>query len=63
MDSKKLQELERFIDLKLTEISKRLPEAVHNDPASFACGYNMGYKSALLDMEAELLGGRVDELL
>lgn len=51
MDSKKLQELERFVDLKIAEISKKMPDAVHENPASFACGYNMGYKSALLDIE------------
>ena len=54
MDKKKLDELKRFIDSKISEISKRLPDSVHDNPASFACGYNTGYKQALLDIEKAL---------
>lgn len=40
-----------FIDDKLSEIAKHLPELVHTKPDSFACGHTMGYKQALLDLQ------------
>jgi hypothetical protein len=40
-----------WIDNKLAEIANKLPTLVHTEPASFSCGYNVGYKSALLDLE------------
>lgn len=36
---------------KLKEIAGRLPTFVHSDPSSFACGFNAGYKLALLDLD------------
>jgi hypothetical protein len=36
---------------KLNEIAEKLPMQTHTEPASFACGYNMGYKQALLDLQ------------
>jgi len=46
--------LNQWIDSKLAEITNQLPTLVHQDPASFACGYNTGYKNALLDLEKHL---------
>jgi len=43
--------LRNWIDEKLLEIASKLPTLVHTDPASFACGHNMGYKQALLDLD------------
>jgi hypothetical protein len=43
--------LNDWIDGKLAEIANKLPSLVHQDAASFACGYNTGYKNALLDLE------------
>jgi hypothetical protein len=42
--------LNDWIDEELREISLKLPTLVHNDPSSFSCGYNAGYKGALLDL-------------
>jgi hypothetical protein len=42
---------------KLGEISTKLPTLVHAEPASFSCGYNTGYKHALLDLERTLEEG------
>ena len=42
--------IQQWIDKKLKEISERLPIQIHQDPASFACGYNMGYKQAMIDL-------------
>jgi len=52
--------LNEWIDLKLHEISLRLPFEVHEDPASFACGYNSGYKSAILDLKDKLDMNEID---
>lgn len=46
--------LEEWINRKLAEIAERLPELVHSDPASFACGFNAGYKQCLLEMDRVL---------
>ncbi len=46
--------LNDWIDGKLEEISGKLPELAHTEPASFCCGYNSGYKQAMLDLEAYL---------
>ena len=43
--------LQEWIDDKFAEIAKKLPTLVHSEPASFACGHNMGYKQALLDLD------------
>jgi hypothetical protein len=46
--------LNQWIDNKLAQVATSLPSSIHQDPASFSCGYNVGYKSALLDLEKEL---------
>lgn len=46
--------LEQWINDKLADIGTRLPSLVHEDAASFACGYNAGYKRCLLDLVAKL---------
>jgi hypothetical protein len=43
--------LRDWIDEKLSEIAQKLPTLVHEEPASFACGYNAGFKSALLELD------------
>lgn len=43
--------LDDWIDSKLADIAEKLPKQVHTEPASFACGYNVGYKQAMLDLE------------
>ena len=43
--------LQEWIDDKIAEIANKLPTLVHTEPASFSCGYNMGYKQAMLDLE------------
>lgn len=43
-----------WIDKKMSEIAQKLPTLVHTEPSSFACGFNMGYKQALLDLEHHL---------
>jgi hypothetical protein len=43
--------LQDWIDQKIAEIAKKLPTLVHTEPASFSCGYNMGYKQAMLDLD------------
>jgi len=46
-----MNDIEQWIDSKLADIAKKLPGLVHSDPASFACGYNSGYKKALLELD------------
>jgi hypothetical protein len=46
--------LNQWIDDKLAVIASNLPTLIHQDAASFASGYNTGYKSALLDLEKKL---------
>lgn len=43
--------LNQWIDNKLAEIANKLPTLLYQDVASFDCGYNMGYKQCLLDLE------------
>lgn len=43
--------LQEWIDAKIENIAEKLPSLVHTEPASFACGYNMGYKQAMLDLD------------
>ena len=40
-----------WLNKKISEIAKKLPTLVHTEPASFSCGYNVGYKQAMLDLE------------
>lgn len=48
--------IEEWINTKIAEIATKLPTLVHTEPASFSCGYNMGYKSAMLDLDRFLEG-------
>jgi hypothetical protein len=43
--------LQDWIDKKIADIAKKLPTLVHSEPASFSCGFNVGYKQALLDLD------------
>lgn len=53
--------LELWLNDKLAEIATKLPTLVHGDPASFNCGYNAGYKQAMIDLGRKLYGDEVDE--
>lgn len=44
--------LQDWINDKLKEVAAKLPTLVHTEAASFSCGYNTGYKHALLDLES-----------
>ena len=44
-------EIQTWIDEKLAEIAEKLPTLVHEDPASITWGYNLRYKSALLELD------------
>ncbi len=46
--------LPEWINSRLSYIAKLLPQLTHDEPASFACGYNAGYKNALLDIQGFL---------
>jgi hypothetical protein len=43
-------DLQQYINIKLAAIAQSLPITV-DKPASFACGYDTGYKQAMLDLE------------
>ena len=43
--------LQGWIDDKIAEIAIKLPTLVHTKPASFSCGFNTGYKQAMLDLD------------
>jgi len=49
-----------WIDAKLCEIAAKLPSLVHSDPASFNCGYNSGYKQAVLELDRLLEAQEID---
>ncbi len=55
-------ELQEWIDFKLGLIALRLPRLVKEQPDSFSCGHNMGYKQAMLDL-SQALETDVDELI
>jgi hypothetical protein len=55
-------ELQEWIDTKLGGIALRLPRLVKEQPDSFSCGHNMGYKQALLDLSQQLETD-IDELI
>ncbi len=46
--------LNQWIDGKIADIANKLPTLVHQDAASFACGYHTGYRTALFDLERKL---------
>ena len=43
--------INHWINAKFTEIASKLPTLVHTEPASFSCGFNTGYKQAMIDLE------------
>lgn len=43
--------LQEWIDNKFAVIAEKLPILVHTEPASFSCGFNTGYKQAMLDLD------------
>lgn len=52
--------LQGFINMQLTMIARSLPETV-KQPASFACGWDTGYKKALLDIQRFLENNKEEE--
>lgn len=51
--------MQDWICSKYAEIADKLPSLVHSEPASFSCGFNTGYKQALLDLENKIESGMV----
>lgn len=49
--------IQDWIHEQLKDIATKLPTLVHTEPASFACGYNAGYKRALLDLDNIIVDG------
>lgn len=49
-----METIDHWIDKKLAEIAEKLPNLVHQDPASFSCGFNAGYKQCLLELSRKL---------
>ena len=49
-----MESTDQWISNKLKEIAERLPSLVHQDPASFACGFNSGYKQCLIDLSSQI---------
>jgi hypothetical protein len=43
--------LQDWIDAKIADVATKLPTLVHTEPASFSCGFNAGYKQAMLDLD------------
>ena len=54
--------IELWIDEKLTEIGDKIKEITHDNPASFSCGYNVGYRQAILDLQNFIIKGIKHEL-
>jgi hypothetical protein len=49
--------IQDWINDKFKEIAGKFPTLVHTEPASFSCGFNTGYKQALLDIENQIEDG------
>lgn len=43
--------IQDWINKKLKDVAEKLPILVYTEAASFSCGYNTGYKQAILDLE------------
>lgn len=54
------ESIKHWIESRLASVAQKLPDLVHEDPASFACGYNAGYKAAALDLERYLESGGLE---
>ena len=55
-----MNDLQQYIDQKLSAIAQSLPITVHN-PEGFRCGYDTGYKQAMLDLERFLYRGEDEQ--
>jgi hypothetical protein len=44
-------DIKEWIYNKFSEVSERMETLVHSEPASFACGYNVGYRQCLIEIE------------
>ena len=51
--------IQDWINDKYKEIAGKLPMLVHTEPASFSCGFNVGYKQALRDLDNQIEDGAV----
>lgn len=40
-----------FINKKLSDLAKKIPNLVKDNPGGFNCGYSVGYKKAILDLD------------
>lgn len=47
-------DLSDFVRERMQEANSKMPQLTHDDPHSFACGYNLGYKSCLLAIAKEM---------
>jgi len=45
-----LEQIQKLMNAKFKEIAEKLPTLTHQDPSSFSCGFNAGYKQCLLDL-------------
>lgn len=56
--------IDEWIAIKINEIGKKLPNLVDENPSSFECGQQLGYKAAMLELE-ELIesGAKLSESL
>lgn len=43
--------INEYINGKFKDVASKLPTLVHTEPASFSCGFNTGYKQAMIDLE------------
>jgi hypothetical protein len=55
-----LDKVKSWVDEQLKIIGSKLPTLVHENPASFACGYNMGFKQCLLELDRLIDSGSED---
>lgn len=46
-----MKNIDEWMCDKFTDIATKLPVLVHTEPASFSCGFNVGYKQCLLDFD------------
>jgi hypothetical protein len=46
-----MKQIQTFIDEGFAEIASKLPKLVEENPASFECGYQVGYKGCLLALD------------
>lgn len=49
--------IQEWLFIKLKDISETLSGLVRSDPQSFNCGFNTGYKQALIDLDNIIFEG------